>query len=111
LFGGTGFGASGSSGYLNDLWSFDGTSWKWVSGSSSVNPVGTYGTKGTGATTNTPGGRERAVSWIDSSDTLWLIGGFGYPASGTTTGYLNDLWKFTPSTLKWTYVSGATTIN
>jgi N-acetylneuraminic acid mutarotase len=36
LFGGIGYAASGSHGYLNDLWKFDGTNWTWVSGSNVV---------------------------------------------------------------------------
>ncbi len=28
-----------------------------------------------------------------------------------TSGYLNDLWKFSPSTNQWTWISGNNTIN
>jgi hypothetical protein len=37
LFGGRGFGVNDTSGYLNDLWKFDGNQWTWVSGDQGVN--------------------------------------------------------------------------
>jgi hypothetical protein len=93
LFGGYGYPASGSDGYLNDLWRWDGTNWTWMSGSDVVDQNGVYGTKGTPDPANVPGSRRDAVSWIDSSGNFWLFGGGGYPASGSN-GWLNDLWRF-----------------
>ena len=49
-----------------------------MSGSNQVNQAGTYGVIGQASSTNIPGGREFAVSWIDSSNDLWLFGGYGY---------------------------------
>jgi N-acetylneuraminic acid mutarotase len=91
LFGGWGYVASGS-GYLNDLWKFDGDNWTWVSGSNAISQLGVYGTKGVPASDNVPGARRYSVSWIDSAGNLWIHGGWGYAASGS--GNLNDLWKF-----------------
>jgi N-acetylneuraminic acid mutarotase len=90
-------------GGLNDLWKYSPVTgeWTWVSGSSSANPAASYGTLGVAAPTNVPDGREPAASWIDSSDNLWLFGG----------GSHNDLWKFTPSTNQWTWVSGPNTLS
>ncbi|MBI2439774.1 MAG: hypothetical protein HYV35_00195 [Lentisphaerae bacterium] len=95
LFGGIGYPASGSWGYLNDLWKYDPatTNWTWEAGASSTNQNGTYGTQGVPATTNTPGARYREVAWTDGSGALWLFGGYGRPASGGL-GFLNDLWKY-----------------
>ena len=112
LFGGSGRDASGNSGYLNDLWKFDGTIWTWVNGSNSVNQNGTYGTKGTPATANIPGAREGAVPWLDGNNNLWLFGGFGLAATGSTEGYLNDLWTLAagdapPQPPKQNYLVGA----
>ena len=59
--------------------------------------AGVYGTLGTPAAGNIPGGRDGAATWTDSSGNLWLFGGFGFDANGTM-GYLNDLWEFNPST-------------
>ena len=85
--------------------------WTWMGGSSSPNQTGTYGTKGTAAPGNVPGGRYDAVSWTDSTNgNLWLFGGRGYPASvGISIGVLNDLWKYNIASGQWTWVSGADT--
>jgi hypothetical protein len=50
LFGGNG-------GWLNDLWSYDVTAQPWtrVSGSTTINVAGVYGSVGIGASANTPG--------------------------------------------------------
>jgi hypothetical protein len=97
LFGGYGCGASASSGCvlsLNDLWEFNPSTneWAWMGGSNTGNQPGVYGTLGTLAAGNIPGGRQGGVSWTDSSGNLWLFGGSGLGASGH--GYLNDLWKY-----------------
>ena len=109
LFGGN----DGSSSYFNDLWKYYRGSWTWVSGSSSFNILGTYGTQGTAASTNVPGGRNQAATWIDSSGNLWLFGGSGYDSVGTLIGggipTLNDLWKFTVSSGQWTWMGGSNT--
>ncbi len=103
LFGGYGAGANGEGGYLNDLWEFDPSAdeWAWMGGSSTVGvnggQSGVYGTLGTPAAGNIPGGRNAAISWTDSNGNLWLFGGYGYDANGNY-GYLNDLWKYQPST-------------
>jgi len=102
LFGGDGTASSGS-GILNDLWEFNPqiNEWTWMSGSSAANAIGIYGTLGTGSTSNTPGARSGAISWIDSGDNLWLFGGNGN----------NDLWEFNPTNREWTWISGSSTAN
>ncbi len=117
LFGGDGFDATGNNGLLNDLWEFNPTTktWVWVAGSSTfgtlgangvLGSMGTYGTQGTPATTNTPGGREAAISWIDTAGNLWLFGGQGIDSSGNL-GLLNDLWEFNPTNTTWVWVTGS----
>lgn len=108
LFGGTGYVSESTPGHLNDLWKFDGTNWTWVSGSNLVHQRGDYGTKGVAAPTNAPGARRVTVSWIDSSNNLWLFGGYGFDSSGEFAE-LNDLWKFDGT--NWTWVSGSNIIN
>jgi N-acetylneuraminic acid mutarotase len=100
-----GYSSDGHIGELNDLWKYDGANWTWVSGSNTIKQSGTYGTKGTADPSNVPGARDAAVSWLDSQGNLWLFGGMGY-GSDNLIGYLNDLWKFDPTTLEWTWVSG-----
>ena len=112
LFGGTGYDSGGGVGNLNDLWKYSPSSgqWTWVSGGNGDNASGVYGTQGTAAASNVPGAREAANSWVDSSGDLWLFGGVGYDAAGGT-GNLNDLWKYSPSSGQWTWVSGANSHN
>ena len=63
-----------------------------------------------------PGGRFGAATWKDSSGNFWLFGG-----STTSKHYLNDLWKYDPSSLNpgnyataegtWTTVSGTAALD
>jgi len=96
LFGGYGYDSAGDLGALDDLWQYSPSTKEWtaVSGGNLANASGSYGTQGTASAGNTPGGRQAASAWVDSSDRLWLFGGAGYDSSGN--GYLNDLWQFVP---------------
>ena len=119
LFGGAGFDSAGNEGNLNDLWEFSPTSkqWTWIGGSSAVpsscspyttcGQPGVYGSLGTPAPANVPGGRYGANSWTDSSGNLWLFGGEeNYTYSEGYHGDMNDLWKFSPTTKEWTWMGG-----
>ena len=112
LFGGVGYDATGATGYLNDLWRYTPSTgqWTWIGGGNGHNAGGVYGTQGTPSAANVPGARQAASSWTDSSGNLWLFGGIGYDSTGAT-GNLNDLWRYTPSTGQWTWISGADVIN
>jgi len=107
LFGGYGYDSTGSLGRLNDMWQYSPSSglWDWIDGEDAANASGVYGTLGTAATGNLPGARQAASSWTDSSGNLWLFGGVGYNSTAAV-GNLNDLWRFSPSTALWTWVSG-----
>jgi N-acetylneuraminic acid mutarotase len=109
LFGGNGEDSAGSGGYLNDLWESDGSQWTWVSGANVISQVGVYGSQGTAAPANVPGGRHGSVSSTDSQDHLWFFGGFGFASAGNWWGYLNDLWEYDGS--QWTWVSGADVVD
>lgn len=106
LFGGLGMDSNGNYGNLNDLWKYSPTNntWVWVSGSSTVNAAGAYGTQNEGTAQTGPGARSNAVSWTDSSGNFWLFGGTDLNAA-----YYNDLWEFVPSTNTWTWISGSST--
>ena len=120
LFGGQGYDSASQYGTLNDIWQFNPLTreWTWISGSSTLNcPVingetqpcgqtGVYGTLGTPAAGNTPGGRALAASWTDASGNLWLFGGSGLSSVGTD---FNDLWEFNPSLGEWTWMGGSST--
>jgi N-acetylneuraminic acid mutarotase len=115
LFGGWGYDANGTSGYLNDLWEFNPVTseWAWISGSSTVGShggqPGVYGVLGSPAAANTPGGRSAAASWTDSSGNLWLFGGWAYDAK-SIAGELDDLWEFNPYTNEWAWMGGSSTV-
>lgn len=106
LFGGSGKGGMFQNGYLNDLWKYDPNlnQWAWVNGDTIVNTNGIYGVQGVAASNNRPGSRIGSVSWVDASGNLWLFGGEGN--SETTTGLLNDLWRYSPVSNQWTWVKG-----
>jgi N-acetylneuraminic acid mutarotase len=112
LFGGYGWDSNGTDGELNDLWKYDpvANQWTWVSGSSAVpaeghGQPGVYGTRGTPASANVPGGREIGAQWTDKAGNLWLFGGSGPDVTGTNT-ILNDLWKFDVASGEWAWMAG-----
>lgn len=101
MFGGNGVDGSGVSGYLNDLWKFDGTAWiwTWVSGSAHANEISDYGYKGIPSSTNMPGGRMNATGFTDEHNNQWVFQG--------TTGVVRfaDFWKFDGTNWTWAYGS------
>ena len=117
LFGGYGYDGSGNSGFLNDLWEYTSGAWVWVSGGTTNvrNQDGNYGTQGTAASTNMPGGRQEAVGWADANGNLWLFGGEGLDSVGTggtiNPGILNDLWLYNIAANQWTWVAGSKIAN
>ena len=117
LFGGLGADKNGvpPSGavFLNDLWKFNISSnqWTWIGGSNIGAAAGVYGSLGTAAATNVPGARQAGAALADSSGNVWLIGGYGFDSTGSKSGALNDVWKYSLSTNQWTWVAGSNLIN
>jgi N-acetylneuraminic acid mutarotase len=115
LFGGEGFDTNQNLGELNDLWEFNHTTnqWTWIGGGSTVGgnggQPGGYGTLGSAAAANIPGGRDSATNWTDKSGQLWIYGGEGFDGQGNY-GQLNDLWEFDPITSEWTWTGGSSTL-
>ncbi|MGD0548449.1 MAG: kelch repeat-containing protein, partial [Terracidiphilus sp.] len=123
LFGGEGVDDNGKFGQLNDLWELNPTTqqWAWMGGSSTLpascagsatvacGQPGTYGTLGSPAAANGPGGRSNASYWTDNDGNFWLYGGVGFDA-GQILGDLNDLWEFNPTTKEWTWMGGSSTV-
>lgn len=114
LFGGGGYDSVGDNGLLNDLWTYNPSSHLWTfvgtaadatTNSNVANNYPTYGTMGTAAAANVPGGRQAVAGWFDKSGNVWVFGGQGYD-SNKANGFLNDLWKFSPSSKQWTWVGG-----
>jgi N-acetylneuraminic acid mutarotase len=130
IFGGIGIDSVGMYAYLNDLWEFNPNlgsngEWTWMGGSSVAPPAdplkgqpygrnGVYGTLGSAASANVPGGRYGAYAWTDASGSLWLYGGNGFDAAGHNSVYLNDLWKYTPHSDgtpgEWAWMSGSSSV-
>ncbi|MGP8185401.1 MAG: kelch repeat-containing protein [Terracidiphilus sp.] len=100
------------SGFLTDLWKYNPTSgeWTWVSGTQSGNQNGVYGTQGAASSGNLPGSRALSVTWTDAAGNLWLFGGYGYD-SVANVGILNDLWRYSPTSGEWTWMSGSEAID
>ena len=116
LFGGEGIDSKGATGMLNDLWEFNTSSsqWTWMGGTntaaSSGCTAGNYGTQGTAAATNLPGGRNGSTVWTDSYGRFWMFGGYGCDSAGKV-GNLGDLWAFNPTKGQWTWMGGSNTVN
>jgi N-acetylneuraminic acid mutarotase len=113
LFGGEGYITTSSSGLLNDLWKYNPTNntWTWVNGNNTLNVNGVYGTMGVPSAANKPGARRYAAAWTDLAGNLWLYGGYGYAATGTSATGLGDLWKYDVSANQWTWVKGSNGAN
>jgi hypothetical protein len=91
MFGGNGYDAQGASVTFGDLWrlSPESSGWRLMSGSGLA-----------------PAARAYATSWADANGDLWLFGGQGRDTNDTAY-VLNDLWKFSVSTGRWTRVGSA----
>ncbi|MBI2270491.1 MAG: hypothetical protein HYU69_09075, partial [Bacteroidetes bacterium] len=95
----------------DNVWKYDVATnqWTWMKGSNTWNSAIVYGTQGTSAPTNTPGGaRWPHASWTDALGNLWFFGGNVTAFPG---GYTNDLWKYTLAINEWTWVKGPNTQN
>lgn len=96
IFGGYGYSSAGGLGYLNDLWSWDGsTNWTWMKGANTLNSMGTHGVLATANAANEAGARQAASAWLDANGYFWLFGGLGYDEN-SGPGYLFDLMLYTP---------------
>ena len=95
----------------NELWRYSPSTneWTWMSGSSDPQKAGgIYNTLGVPTPYTTPGQRNGAVSWTDKNGNFWLFGGYGYIEE--LSGYLNDLWEYSPATNQWTWIAGSNTL-
>ncbi len=90
MFGGNGRDAQGASVTFGDLWrlSPEANGWNLIQAPGSA-----------------PSARAYANSWTDANGDLWLFGGQGHDANGAAL--LNDLWRFSVSTGRWTRVGGS----
>jgi hypothetical protein len=112
IFGGRGFDNLTQFQYLNDLWLFNTTSlqWKYISGDTTGNQIGIYGTINTYSSSNKISGRNGHIGDILNDEIIFTQGGFGYD-SESSPRWLNDLWFFNVTSLLWKWVSGNDTGN
>jgi len=105
LFGGKTFNSLQKTGPTNDFWMYNISmgNWTWVGGNDTLNIPGINAVNA-----SYPGGRYGSSFATDKQGVFWMFGGFGIDCNGVT-GYLNDLWSFTPTTGQWTCVSGNST--
>ena len=106
LFSGIGYDAKGQFVDLDDLWRFDPSNaeWTWMGGIQTGVKRGLFGDIGVPSTEYLPSGGF-GPAWTGKSGDLWLFSAGGYDTTGVP-GELNDIWKFDPATLEWTWLSG-----
>ena len=86
--------------------------WTWQAGSKITAQNSVYGALGVASASNAPGGRSGAAATYDiAGKKAYLFGGNGYPESGSTRSYLNDLWSYDTNTGHWTWHSGSKVID
>lgn len=86
--------------------------WTWVKGDNSLPQLPFYGKRGIASPDNKPGLRQYAASFTTSTGDMWLFGGYGpaYSRSVNGSGYLNDLWRYSPATGLSTWMNGDTLV-
>jgi hypothetical protein len=76
--------------------------WTWMAGPNTINAAPLFGTQGVSSSNNCPPALYSAYSWTDAAGNFWLYGGHdGYPYNA-----FGDLWKFDPTSLEWTWMTG-----
>jgi len=107
LYGGVGRAVT-TWGSLSDLWRYviSTGQWTWIKGPNSVYQQANFGTLGFQSSTNSPGGRSRASTWVDNNRTLWMYGGNAIvPGFGTCNS--GDLWRYNINSNMWTWMKGS----
>jgi len=100
---------------FNDLWKYDtiNSQWTWMNGDATANQLSNYITKGIANPVDAsgPGSREYSATWTDSSNNLWLFGGFVRINVAGSTAYANDLWKYDTNLRQWTWMNGSNLVD
>lgn len=88
---------------FNDMWKYDinTMTWSWMSGSKNSPDTGVYGTLKVPSVNFYPSSRFSNLFWKDKEGYFWLIGGSDFE------NMYQDIWKFNPKTLEWTWVMGS----
>lgn len=91
-------------GEFNDMWRFNPSTnnWTWMGG----NGLENYGAPCVSSVNRLPANRyENSACWTDDAGNFWMYGG-GSGASSLFENY-NDLWRYSPNTLQWTFIHGS----
>jgi hypothetical protein len=85
-----------SGGGAADLWRFDMATrqWAWIKGQPEDGKGGVYGTLNVPDSTNHPGSREVALTWLNDAGLLRMFGGNGWATDTSSVshhGVLNDV--------------------
>lgn len=99
----------------------------WLAGSNTRNQLGTYGTKGVEASSNSPGARGSfTLVFHPRTNSIYIYGGTGYDNASQGPrltchsqtdrlyyflGPLGDLWRYNITSGMWTWLTGASTVN
>jgi len=103
------YGGQVVAGNKNDLWSYDiaTNNWTWESGTTLLDDIGNFGTKGVATTTNVPPSRWSYTRWVDAINNFYIFGG----GDIETSIIYNDVWQYSTTSKLWTWVSGTNKIN
>jgi len=71
--------------------------WTWMGGDSTLNSIGNYGVKGIATAYDIPSSRYACGYWTDTAGCFWIYSGLNA---------IDDLWKFDPQVLEWTWMTG-----
>lgn len=107
LYGGYGQFSPESSGYIDELWKWDGSQWTWTSGSGNANQLAKYGNLNQTKPENSPGGRADTHIWYDQDGDLQVFAGELTSEVGGTQKLYADIWEWDGK--DWTWISGDTT--
>lgn len=92
-------------GNLLYLWRYNmnTNSWTLINNNSSTN----YGVQNIENITNTPPITQKAITWVDTNNNLWMFGGcYDYIGNTGPKMNYNTLWKFNTLTNKWVWMKG-----
>ena len=87
------YGGTSDHGTFNDLWMYNISSnlWTWMSGNSTADAAGVYGTKGIPSIDTYPGARNSHAMTLDPGcNCLIMFGGYGYHSS---LGSMRNIWS------------------
>jgi hypothetical protein len=94
-------------GDLNDLWVYDiaRQRWTWLSGVTTLNNAGSFGTLGVTAPTNQPPAKAAHKMWLLNDDAVYLFGAYGLSSQNSKSS-MADMWLYDLTSSHWAWVHG-----